>query len=81
LSNILDSTSDERASLYSIKEIGLSLRQMSARKETKVIKAIFNGCRVTFRRGHNSVVSVESYDDSKIVIRSCWRTTQQRVVA
>jgi hypothetical protein len=32
LSNILDGSSDERTSLYSIKEIGLFLRQMSKKK-------------------------------------------------
>jgi hypothetical protein len=66
LTNILDGSSDERTSLYSIKEIGLFLRGMTARTKTKVTRAIFDGCRVTFRRGTYNVVYVEFYDDSII---------------
>jgi hypothetical protein len=66
LSNILDGSSDERTRLSSIKEIGLFLRQMTARKEIKLTKAIFNGCRVTFRRSTCNEVNVEFYDDSTI---------------
>jgi hypothetical protein len=66
LSTILDSSSYERTSLHSKKEIGLFLRQISARKETKVTKTLFVGARVTFWRATNEEVKVLFYDDSSI---------------
>jgi hypothetical protein len=36
------------------------------RKETKVTKTIFNGCRVTTRIGSYSQVKVMFYDDSTV---------------
>jgi hypothetical protein len=66
LSEIFNCSSDERTTIYSMKEIGLFIRGMSMRKETKVTKTIFNGCRVTTRIGSYSQVKVMFYDDSTI---------------
>lgn len=66
LSVIFNGSSDERTTLYSIKEIGSFIRGMNMRKETKVTKTIFNGCRVTTRKGSYSQVKVMFYDDSTI---------------
>jgi hypothetical protein len=66
LSEFFNGSSDERTTLYSVKVIGLFIRGISMRKETKVTKTIFNSCRVTTRRGSQNQGKVVFYDDSNI---------------